>query len=46
MRKLFGLYAARRDEVCIGVGSFEVIAVGRVPKDAGSIPVTAKLKYF
>jgi len=37
VRKVLGLYAARRDEVCVGVGSLEVRAVGRKPKDAGTI---------
>jgi len=32
-------YAARRYEVCVGVGSLEVRAVGRKPKDAGPPPI-------
>jgi len=39
VRKVLGLYAASRDEICIGVGSLEVRAVGRIPINAGSVQV-------
>jgi len=39
VRNVLGLYAARRNEVCIGVSSLECRAEGRIPEDPGSIPV-------
>jgi len=45
VRKVLGLYAARRDDVSVGVGSLEVRAV-RQSKDTGSIPVRRRFSEF
>jgi len=42
VRKMLGLYAARRDEVSVGIGSLEVRAVDRQPKD----PVRRRFSEF